>query len=277
MKIEEIVVSEKRLGRHVNHDPRSRNFAFKTDEPLVSAKHESKIDILDQGHLGSCTGNATVGALGCSPYFETLSGNQRALLTEDGAISIYSRATAIDPFPGTYQPDDTGSDGLSAAKAAQELKLISGYQHALSLNDALAALSKGPVIFGTNWYEGFDQPDATGNIVISGVVRGGHEVCLDEIDVEKKLVWIKNSWGTSWGIGGRANMDFDTLGKLLSEKGDVTIFVPITSPAPVPVVTQTDDERLAAAAKVWLSKRHVWSVNKKLVDELTIWLNAKAL
>ena len=134
----------------------------------------SRIGVLDQGALGSCTGNATVDALGCSPYYETLTmGQQQGSLNEALAVKIYSLATTLDNYPGSYPPEDTGSDGLSAAKAAQQSGYISGYTHALSLNDALSALVLGPVIVGIDWYEGFDNPDTTGLIEISWITFPG--------------------------------------------------------------------------------------------------------
>jgi hypothetical protein len=65
-------------------------------------------------------------------------------------------------------------------------------------------------------------------------VVGGHEICLDELDVENELVWVHNSWGEDWGVEGRAALHWDDLGELLADDGDCTIFTPLTEPAPVP-------------------------------------------
>jgi hypothetical protein len=54
-------------------------------------------------------------------------------------------------------------------------------------------------------------------------VRGGHEVLADGIDEPKQLVWFWNSWGKSFGVGGRFCMSFDTWAQLLAEQGDVTV------------------------------------------------------
>jgi hypothetical protein len=225
-----------RLGRNVVHDPRSRAFPFKSDKALVSAKHVRRIAVLDQGDLGSCTGNATVGALGTEPFYDTLSDKGLAF-DENMAIDIYSKATAVDNFPGTYPPTDTGSAGIYVAQVAKTLGYISGYTHAFDTNTALQAIVDHPVIVGINWYENFFYPDANG--VVSKArrdyVAGGHEICADEIDVERQLVGFTNSWGTGWGLQGRFYMGFDLFSSLLAEDGDVTVFVPITVPAPTPV------------------------------------------
>jgi hypothetical protein len=264
--ITEDTIPGRRLGRHVKHDPRSLAYPFKAASvALTSVKHASRIPILDQGDLGSCTGNATVGALGTEPFFDTLSPGQQGSLNESLAVSIYSKATTLDDYPGAYPPEDTGSDGLDAAKAAQSLGFISGYSHAFSLQDALAALVIAPVIIGIDWHEGFDNPSSSGLVHVSGAVRGGHEVCLDQIDVESKLVWLRNSWSTSWGVDGRACFSWSDFQTLLNAQGDVTVFSPITAPAPTPVptpptptptptpgYTPTDvDRALASALTVW--------------------------
>jgi hypothetical protein len=243
-RIPERRVPGKPLGRHVHHDPKSRAYAYVSRAgAYVSAKHKRHIPVLDQGDVGSCTGNACEGAIGTSGLFdaipEALRPSMDATANEAAAVQLYSRATQLDGIPGAYPPADTGSDGLSVAKAAKEKGLISGYLHAFSLDAALKALEQQPIIIGINWYSGFDNPGASGLVQISGNVRGGHEVVLDEIDAEKKLVWFTNSWGSSWGVNGRACMSFSTLGKLLASEGDATILLALTQPTPRPTPRPT--------------------------------------
>lgn len=236
-EIPEQRVEGKRLGRSVLHD--SRSLAFRVAPPAkttVSKTWARKTAILDQGGLGSCTGNAATGALGSEPFYDTLTAKLSAglKLDENEAVSLYSKATELDPFTGTYLPDDTGSNGLSVAKAAQKAGLISGYVHALSLDDVIAALQTSPVIVGTNWYSGMDDPDAAGLVVASGSVRGGHEYLCRGVDLQRMLLHFDNSWGSAWGNKGSFTYSFDTMTRLLSEDGDATQFVPLSAPAPVP-------------------------------------------
>jgi hypothetical protein len=268
-----------RLGRHVRHDPRSLAYQVPAQSTgtLKSVRHTRQIPVLDQGNLGSCTGNATEGALGTSPFFEAIpktvlgrpTGN--AQVDEDQAIALYSAATVLDSYSGSYPPSDTGSDGLSVAKAAKAAGLISGYRHATSLDATLAALAAQPVITGVNWYDSFDQPDANGLIAIaSGAqVRGGHEFVLDELNVEKQLVGFTNSWGTGWGANGRGYLSWSDFDQLLGEQGDVTVFVPVSQPAPTPVPTPTPTPtpsptpsdpltELAAMLKQWIAGLESW-------------------
>jgi hypothetical protein len=110
-------------------------------------------------------------------------------------------------------------------KAAKQLGWISSYRHAFGIHSALRALTLRPVITGVNWYTSFDNPDQNGLVAIAphAKVRGGHEVLADGIDEPNQLVWFWNSWGTSFGVGGRFCMSFDTWAQLLAEQGDVTV------------------------------------------------------
>lgn len=262
-----------RLGRHVQHDPRSRAYGVSEDllpSTYTSAVHQVRIPVLDQGDLGSCTGTAAEAFAGSDPLYDAISTQVKARPTGDPvadekqAVALYSAATGLDDVHGQYPPTDTGSTGVAVAKAAQKAGLISGYQHAFSLDTALKALAVSPLIVGVNWYEGFDNPDANGHVKISGSVRGGHEFLLYGIDAKTNVVLARNSWSTSWGVQGCFSFSFDDLGRLLSEDGDATLFVPISAPAPVPnpptpVPTPAPspdavDKALAVAAKAWLAK-----------------------
>ena len=256
-RIPELPIEGRRLGRHVNHDPRSLAFQVVAGPrgALVSVRHERHIPVLDQGELGSCTGNAAEGALGTSPLYEAIptgvlrpTGDAQA--DEKQAVTLYAAATSLDSYGGEYPPDDTGSDGLSVAKAAQKVGLISGYTHAFSLDAALTALQGGPVLTGVPWYSSFDEPARDGTISIKkgAFVRGGHEFVVDELDVERQRVGFTNSWGESWGVGGRAYMSFDTWERLLKEDGDVTVLVPLSEPAPTP--TPTPDEPTGCVGQI---------------------------
>lgn len=214
--------NEFRLGRHVNHDERSKAFPAQLAPNILDVKHNRVTPILDQGALGSCTGNAFVGVLGTEPRKR-----QTASLDEDLAVKVYSLATALDSYPGSYPPDDTGSDGLSVCEVGVQLGLIKGYDHAFGLEQTLLALSLRPVMVGIPWYDSMFEPDDGAWIEIKpGATEvGGHELCLDVCRPigSKPYVSFANSWGSAWGHHGRARMSFDTLGRLLSEWGDCTV------------------------------------------------------
>ncbi|KAB7850116.1 hypothetical protein [Streptomyces mobaraensis] len=254
-----------RLGRHIEHDPRSRAYALSEDllpSAYASVEHPVRIPVLDQGGLGSCTGNAAEALLGSDPLYGAIPVDTAARPTGDAAtderqaVALYAAATRLDRIHGQYPPTDTGSTGLAVAKAAQKAGVIAGYQHAFGLDATLRALTAAPVIVGVNWYEGFDTPDAAGHVTVAGSVRGGHEFLLYGIDADQRAVLARNSWGAGWGAGGCFRFSFDDLGRLLDEQGDATVFAPLTGPAPTPAPTPADvDRALAAAMRTWLAEK----------------------
>lgn len=206
-----------RLGRHVEHDPRSRQYG------VISASVDLKQvlwrrygSILDQGDLGSCTGNALTGALMTGPLYRN-----RHNYGERTAVAIYKRATAIDEFDGAYPPDDTGSSGLAVCKAAVERRMIVEYRWAFGIQQALLALQNGPVITGVAWHEGFDHPDQNGRVKLAGEVRGGHEFLVRGYDPDTHTVFCDNSWSKTWGVSGSFVMAVSDWDQLLQQQGDV--------------------------------------------------------
>jgi hypothetical protein len=244
-----------RLGRRVHHDPASRAYPFAEHPdaavPVVSRdRWPSTIGILNQRRLGSCVPNTGVERIAFGdavrPGLTAVTyGGQSRSLDERLAVDWYHDVTAIDPFDGTYPPDDTGSDGTSLAKLLKSLGLIDSYTHAFGgLPEVLAALMTGPVPVGVPWYDSMFQPTRDGELVITpnAQVAGGHEFNLDgELDVDRRRVWMTNHWyngdGSPWGVQGRAWMSYDTLARLLGEDGDATIMhtvptEPLAPPAP---------------------------------------------
>jgi hypothetical protein len=222
IELSETVVPERRLGRHVQHDARSRNFPAPT-APIADVMHSRHGAPFDQGQLGSCTGNAMAGALMTAPYYQS-----GRTLVESNAVQLYEQATLLDRVPGSYPPDDTGSTGLAVAKAAKRAGYISAYGHAFGLQHALGALTIAPVIAGISWYSSFDSPLPTGEcpLTAGAHVRGGHEIELFGLNVEHKQIWAYQSWGPTWGGLGNGTFwfSYDTLTALLAQRGDVTAF-----------------------------------------------------
>ena len=276
-----------RLNRHVNHDSMSKLYPFPTDNLTIqTVRHMRHGAVLDQGNLGSCTGNAGIGDLMTDPCSGTWT-SPRYTPNETGAVQLYSDATAADGYPGTYPPDDTGSDGLTIAKVLQKAGVVSGYQHTFTLDDALKALSQYPLMVGTQWMNSMFTPDSDGVLTVdrgSGVA-GGHEYVIDEYDATRDMVGMTNSWGESWGVSGRAYIKADDLGWLLSQQGDVIVLLPLTVPAPTPTPTPTPtppgpddaDSKLIPIAKLWVNESALGEIihEHKMRVALRAWLAAK--
>lgn len=283
LKIHRFEPRDRRLGRHVVHDSRSLRYRAPARDPrkLASVRHEVRIPVMDQGDVGSCTGHAGTAVIASAAFWTAA---QAPLLAAGDphtyAVGLYGDATALDPWPGQYVPDDTGSDGLSVAKVLHARGLISGYQHATSLAAALTGLAERVVMVGTTWLTGMYDPGPDGQLSVSGQAVGGHEYALDEIDVERQRVWMRNSWSDSWGQGGRAWMPWDDLGRLLADDGDCTILVPRSepaprptpaapAPAPAPAARTPEDERLADAIRRW---QHTSAGPAYLRNAASAWL-----
>ena len=229
-------------GRLVQHDPRSRSFAQPETAAVRSVSWTRRTPVLDQGQVGSCTGNAATGWLGTDSAAGRAGTSVvigaagaaasrgrftpgRWRLDEDFALRLYSLATALDDLPGTYPPQDTGSSGLGVAKALRTLGLAGTYRHAFSEPAMAAALQSGPVIIGVPWLVSMETPRSNGRIPIDPAsgVAGGHEVEVAALDVERGRYWITNSWGTGWGLHGRGWVTRPEMAWLLSQGGDVTV------------------------------------------------------
>ncbi len=271
------------LGRNIYHDSRNLAYPWQRNAPsLTSQLWARHIPILDQGQVGSCTGNEQVGALGTDPLIGALPSGRPAL-DEYLALKIYSGAETIDG-DGPYPPNDNGSSGPSAAQVAKNLGLISGYLHCFSLADVLDALETGPVGIGSNWYDSMDSPGPSGQVNISpgAQVRGGHEYLCRGKDVDKQVVYLDNSWGAAWGANGSFSYSYATLERLLAEQGDATVSLPLTAPTPVPVpvppvpVNSAADTKFAAVLHPWVKLHHVGG-NGQVSRDAQTWLTAKGL
>jgi len=176
--------------------------------------------VFDQGDLGKCTCEAAVGCAMTDPIW-----HPGLSLSDDDATKLYEAATRLDKIPGVYPPDDTGSTGLAAAKAAMRAGYFGGYSHAFSESAALDALSHvGPIMLGIKWYEAMDRPvGVRAELRIGGAVRGGHELEVSRIDVGARMIFGPNSWGVGWGASGWWSMTFKTFERLLADSGDVVI------------------------------------------------------
>ncbi|MEV7154922.1 C1 family peptidase [Streptomyces misionensis] len=268
-----------RLGRHVEHDPRSLRYAHGVlpTSAIKSVEWTRRIPILDQGRLGSCTGNAatgllgtdsagrtasttvTIGAAGAAASHGLFTAGEHAL-DEDFAVKLYSLATILDGVSGQYPPTDTGSTGIGVAKALRALGLAGSYTHAFSVAALNSALQTGPVLIGITWYQSMFDPKNDGQIVVdpSSGVAGGHELELNAFDASTGEYQVPNSWNTSWGKDGYGYFTTAALTSLLSQQGDVTVpalvGAPQPTPTPAPAVTA---EQLATSIRGLLTQNGV--------------------
>jgi hypothetical protein len=275
------------LGRNIRVDSRSLAFPFTGDGLTpVSGDWRRHVGPFDQGEVGSCTGNAAIGKMATSPYFETVTPFDKYSLDEGGAVNCYSTATRLDTYSGEYLPTDTGSDGTAVAQAVKNAGMISGYTHAATGKAARLALGQGPIIVGVKWFNSMFGAGEGGrmNVDRSSGLAGGHEIVFDMIDVEAGQVWFTQSWGSHFGVTrdgvpGRAFFTFADFDGLIADQGDATVFTPKTAPAPTPTPVPApptpapwaDDADLWAAGKRFTQERHVVPEYRRLATVLGSW------
>jgi len=229
--------ADNRLGRHVNHDSRSWDYQYLP--PQAAPVHKTTLwtspyGPLNQGKLGSCTGNAEAQCLNTDFMTPTRTKvHKNKQFTESNAIKIYSLGTTLDSQPGQYPPDDTGCDGLSVAKAGVKLGYLASYSHTFSFSSAQATAEKTPFIQGTLWTNEMFNP--TNGLVTVGklndsTIAGGHEYLCCGIDWNEDVFVFRNSWGdqNKWPgckPGGYFAIGFKDEQTLLAHQGDVTVLI----------------------------------------------------
>lgn len=188
----------------------------------------------DQGQLGSCTGNALVGAL------EFLELKDKVPFADLSRLFVYYNERVIEHTVTS----DSGAqirDGIKTLarqgvctekkwpyvisrfaqkptppcyKEAQQHQITS-YQRLLTLDEMRACLAEGfPFVFGFTVYEGFESQQVAKTGVVPMPQRGervvgGHAVvAVGYHDAEKRFV-VRNSWGTGWGMKGYFTIPYD--------------------------------------------------------------------
>lgn len=224
--------TDPRLGRHVEHDERSweHRFLAKQQRPQKKTTHWTSIQpALDQGDVGSCTGNAVAQWLNTGFGQQLL--REPLFHDENDALNIYSKATHLDSIPGHYKPDDTGSSGTAACKAATKLSYIKGYSWLFSFSSVQAAIETTPLITGTLWTNDMFNPTnglvKIGSLVDSNIA-GGHEYLMTGIDWTEEVFEFRQSWGDTnkWHgckPGGYFAISFRDYIQLYAANGDVTV------------------------------------------------------
>jgi hypothetical protein len=122
------------LGARLHKDPRSRAYPHpvKTTAPqTVTWAHYGPV--LDQGQVGSCTGNGPVQLLNSAPWHKPWT----PYLDEHAARVWYGENTRNDPFPGEWLPDDTGSSLTAAMETGRRRGYWSRYSWVFTGSDVL--------------------------------------------------------------------------------------------------------------------------------------------
>lgn len=178
---------------------------------------------LDQGNTGTCVGHAWKNFLRCAP-----------MQTETGPspFDIYRAAVLLDSWVANDNeailPDgdpllDDGTSIRAGAEAMMQTTRLKSYVWAFSVQSVIEwALTKGPVVLGTNWYSSMMDVNAEGiaKITQQAHLYGGHAYLLRGINTKRALATCENSWGDEWGRKGAFFLPLSDLERLLHEDGE---------------------------------------------------------
>ncbi|MEO7260214.1 MAG: hypothetical protein ABI047_02985 [Jatrophihabitantaceae bacterium] len=166
---------------------------------LTDQSWERALAVLDQGELGSCTGNAGAGALGTQPFYDAVGS---AVLPPDTdaaerfAVKLYSDATAVDVFRAPIRLLTPGPPAWPSARCSR-------------------AAASSPATGGP------ERPTGSSGYsnMASSRLAGGHEVEavgveLNTANVFSSSITYVNSWGPGWGDDGRFRMRLRSYDRL---------------------------------------------------------------
>lgn len=206
-----------RLGRHVAFDERSRSFALAATIDQSTWRNK-RIRIYDPiPHPNQCHGECTY--VSKAMQFNAI-GNREVgrILGMKTAHEGYTLATKLDPFPGEFPAQDTGSSTLAAAKAAQQLGHGGTFRYLFGgADEVVQAVMSGKVVnVGTRWDSNMFTQNAAGVVSLGGGMAGGHSWIVRGFDADRDLVLGRCWWGTFADFYIRRR----DLAELLADDGD---------------------------------------------------------
>jgi C1A family cysteine protease len=204
--------------------------------PVVDLRQEFP-PVYDQGQLGSCTANAIAGAIEFDqrkqrstefiPSRLFIYYNERVIegtVNQDSGAQIrdgIKSVATIGAPPETdwpYALDDFAKKPPQKAYSDAKSDVVTSYarvtQDLMQMRGCLAA--GFPFVFGFTVYESFESEAVaqTGMVPMPSsteAVKGGHAVVSVGYDDTRRLFYVRNSWGSSWGDNGYCYMPYEYL------------------------------------------------------------------
>jgi C1A family cysteine protease len=210
--------------------PDQRDYAYKPTVGAIPRKMDLRklcSPVEDQGNLGSCTGNALVGAM------EVLENLGKTTFVDLSRLFVYYNERVIE---GTVRQDSgamirDGVKTLAKMGVCKEQlwpyniakfkskptkgcfseglsRKVSVYSRLETTDDMRNCLASGfPFVFGFSVYDSFESDEVakTGTVPMPGKkekLLGGHAVLAVGYDDDSKRFIVRNSWGSGWGDKG---------------------------------------------------------------------------
>jgi C1A family cysteine protease len=193
--------------------------------------------VYDQGQLGSCTANAIAGAIEFDqrkqrrtefiPSRLFIYYNERVIegtVSQDSGAQIRDGIKSVATIGAPPETDWPYAIGVFAKKPPQKAysdaksDVVSSYSRVTQdLMQMRGCLATGfPFVFGFTVYESFESEAVaqTGMVPMPGsteAVKGGHAVVSVGYDDTRRLFYVRNSWGSSWGDNGYCYMPYEYL------------------------------------------------------------------
>jgi hypothetical protein len=193
----------------------------------------------DQGQIGSCTANATVGALeyhlyrrdGYAPdlsrmfvYYNTR--KMIGTVPQDSGATVPQAMASVLAFGACREEIWPYDPALFAREPPPptyvDAKRYEAVHYARVEDDSrvIRAVAEGlPVVFGTFIPKRcYDEAARTGVVPQPteeerrAAPRGGHCMLIVGYDRHAQTFLVRNSWGTEWGDGGYCRIPFDVIG-----------------------------------------------------------------
>jgi len=182
-----------------------------------------KLNILNQGTEGACTGFGLAGAinllnqkrkkdLSVSPRmlyemarkFDEWEGEKYSGSSCRGAIKGWANMGVCEESYWPYKSLNPGKLNIAAAKNARSNTIGAYYRLTPRISDFHAALNETGVIFcSANVHSGWSRQQAkSGKIPFKKDRTGGHAFAL--VGYNENGFWVQNSWGKKWGSDGIA-------------------------------------------------------------------------
>lgn len=175
----------------------------------------------DQGNTPQCVGYSW------SHWLEDGPVQQSGIPPIIKPFDIYKNAQKLDEW---YGENYDGTSVRGAVKYLKNIGKVKSYYWAFDIQTLSETILKlGPVVVGTNWYNGMFYPNKNGLIKIGGQMVGGHAYLINGVDTKTKQFRIKNSWGKSWGKGGHAFISFNDMSRLIKENGEICLAIELGS------------------------------------------------
>lgn len=193
--------------------------------------------ILDQGPLGSCTGNGIGGVINFiqKPFKASrlfIYYNERE---SEGTVSEDAGANIRDGINSVVKqgicsediwPYDIGQFTVKPPQEAYDMALkdvVTQYLALHGISEIKNALASGhQVTFGTEVYESFESEEASSTGIIpepkeGEQLLGGHCMRFVGYDDANKRFIVANSWGETWGASGYCFIPYAYIEKYASD------------------------------------------------------------